>query len=109
MGFPTGMMAKHPPAMQETRVRSLGGEHPLKKGMATHSSIPGKSHGQRGLVGHRSWDPKGIRHDLATKHQYIKQKTNKDPMYSTGNSTQYFAVVYMRKKTKKEKNGHKGK
>ena len=25
--------------MQEMRVRSLGGEHPLEKGMATHSSI----------------------------------------------------------------------
>ena len=27
------------PAMQETRVRSLGGEDPLEEGMATHSSI----------------------------------------------------------------------
>ena len=26
-------------AMQETQVRSLGGEDPLEKGMATHSSI----------------------------------------------------------------------
>ena len=26
------------PAMQETRVRSLGGEDPLEKEMATHSS-----------------------------------------------------------------------
>ena len=30
---------KNPPAMQETRVRSLGWEDPLEKGMATHSSI----------------------------------------------------------------------
>ena len=30
---------KNPPAMQETRVSSLGWEHPLDKGMATHSSI----------------------------------------------------------------------
>ena len=28
------------PAMQETRVQSLGQEDPLEKGMATHSSIP---------------------------------------------------------------------
>ena len=28
------------PAMQETWVRSLGWEDPLKEGMATHSSIP---------------------------------------------------------------------
>ena len=30
---------KNPPAMQETRVRSLGQEDPLKKEMATHPSI----------------------------------------------------------------------
>ena len=32
-------MVKNLPAMQETRVRSLGGEDPLEKGMATYSSI----------------------------------------------------------------------
>ena len=32
-------MAKNLPAMQETQVQSLGKEDPLKKGMATHSSI----------------------------------------------------------------------
>ena len=30
---------KNLPAMQETRVRSLGWEDPLEKGKATHSSI----------------------------------------------------------------------
>ena len=30
---------KHLPAMQETRVQSLGREDPLEKEMATHSSI----------------------------------------------------------------------
>ena len=30
---------KHLPTLQETRVRSLGQEVPLKKEMATHSSI----------------------------------------------------------------------
>ena len=30
---------KHPPAMQEIWVQSLGWEDPLEKGMATHSSI----------------------------------------------------------------------
>ena len=30
---------KNLPAMQETQVPSLGREDPLKKGMATHSSI----------------------------------------------------------------------
>ena len=32
-------MVKNLPAMQETRVWSLGWEDPLEKGMATHSSI----------------------------------------------------------------------
>ena len=42
-------MVKNPPAMQETRVQSLGQEDPLEKGMATNSRIflPGESHGQR--------------------------------------------------------------
>ena len=30
---------KNLPAMQETRIRSLGRKDPLEKGMATHSSI----------------------------------------------------------------------
>ena len=33
-------MIKKPPAMQETQVPSLGGEDPLEKQMATHSSVP---------------------------------------------------------------------
>ena len=32
-------IVENPSAMQRTQVRSLGGEDPLKKGMATHSSI----------------------------------------------------------------------
>ena len=32
-------VVKNPPEMQETWVQSLGWEDPLKKGMATHSSI----------------------------------------------------------------------
>ena len=32
-------MVKNPPAMQETRVQSMGQENPLEKRMATHSSI----------------------------------------------------------------------
>ena len=30
---------ENPPAMKDTQVQSLGGEDPLEKGMATHSSI----------------------------------------------------------------------
>ena len=32
-------MVKNLPVMQETCVRSLGGEDPLEKGMATHSGF----------------------------------------------------------------------
>ena len=42
-GFPVGSHGgsevKNLPAMQETWAQSLGGEHPLEKGVATHSSI----------------------------------------------------------------------
>ena len=33
-------IVKNLPAVQETRVQSLGQEEPLKEGMVTHSSIP---------------------------------------------------------------------
>ena len=43
MGFPDGGSGKEPTCQcrkcNETRVRSLGQEDPLEKGMATHSSI----------------------------------------------------------------------
>ena len=38
-GFPGGSVVKNPPAKQETCVYSLGQEDPLKKEIATHSSI----------------------------------------------------------------------
>ena len=44
-------MVKNLPAMQETRIQSLGWEDPLEKGMATHSEfVLGEFHGQRRLV-----------------------------------------------------------
>ena len=57
LGMPAFLVAqpvKNLPAMQETRVRSLGGEDPLEKEMATHSS----SLAWRILVGYRSWGGK---------------------------------------------------
>jgi len=45
--------------VQETWVQSLDWEDLLEKEMATHSSIlPGKSHGQRSLVGCSPWGHK---------------------------------------------------
>ena len=39
INVPLAQMVKNLLAMQETRVRSLGQEDPLEKGMAIHSSI----------------------------------------------------------------------
>ena len=36
---PVAQMVRNPPAMQETRVRSLSQEDPLEEDMETHSSI----------------------------------------------------------------------
>jgi len=49
-------MVKNLPAMQETRVQSLGQEDTLEKGMATHSSF--LAHGQRSLVSYSPWGRK---------------------------------------------------
>ena len=47
------------PAMQETRIQSLGWEDSLEKGMATHSNILAwRIHGQNSLVGYSPWGHK---------------------------------------------------
>ena len=53
-------MGKNLPAIQETRVPSLGQEDLLKKEMATHSGILAGSHGQMSLVGYSSWGSKEL-------------------------------------------------
>ena len=54
-------MAKNLPAMQETRVRSLGREEPLEKGMATTSVfLPGEFHGWKSLAGYSPWGYKEL-------------------------------------------------
>ena len=53
-------MVKNLPAVQETWVRSLGWEAPLEKEMDNplQYPLPGKSHGQRSLVGCSPWGRK---------------------------------------------------
>ena len=63
-------LVKNLPTMQETQVRSLGGENPLEKEMATHSStlawkIPWTE--KPGRL--RSMGSQRVGHDLATKQQ----------------------------------------
>ena len=54
-------LVKNLSAVQEAWVRSLGQEDSLDKEMATHSVfLPGKSHGQRSLVGYSPWGCKSL-------------------------------------------------
>ena len=64
---------KNLPVMQEILVCSLGGEDPLEKEMATHSSIlPGESHGQRSLL---SYSLRG-RKESITEHTHTPFSLN---------------------------------
>ena len=67
--FPGGTAVKSPPALQETRVQSLGREDPLEKGKATHSSILAwRTPMDRGAL--QATAPGGhkrVGHDLVTK------------------------------------------
>ena len=50
---------KNPPAIQEAQVQSLGQEDTLEEKMATTPVfLPGKSCGQRSLVGNSPWGQK---------------------------------------------------
>ena len=42
-----------------------------RKWQPTPVSLPGKSHGQKSLVGYSPWGHKRVRHDLATKQQRV--------------------------------------
>ena len=55
---------KNPPAVQEARIPSLGGQDPWEKGMATQcSALPGEPHGQKSLAGYSPWGCKRVRHN----------------------------------------------
>ena len=51
-------MVKNLPAMWETRIRFLGWEEPLEKGISTSTILARKLHGQRSLAGYSPWDHK---------------------------------------------------
>ena len=56
--------------MQETQVQSLDREDPLgRKWQPTPVFLPGKSHGERNLVGYSPWGRKRVGHNLATNQQ----------------------------------------
>ena len=59
---------KNPPAMQETRVQSLGQEDPLEKEMATHCSNPAwKIPWTEDPGGLQSMGPQRVRYNLHHK------------------------------------------
>ena len=63
-------MIKNQPAMQETRIQSLGWEDPLEKGMASHSSILAwRIPWTEEPVGLQSVGLQRVRHDWATNTQ----------------------------------------
>ena len=63
-------MVKNPPAMQETRVQSLGREDPLEKEMTTHYSIlPREIPWTEGPSGLQFMGLQRVGYDLATKQQ----------------------------------------
>ena len=57
-----GQTVKNPPAMWQTGVRSLGWEHHLEEGMATHLKFSWleNPHGQRNLAGYSPWGCKEL-------------------------------------------------
>ena len=64
-GFCSDSVVKNLPAMQEMWVGSLGGQDPLEEmalGLAlpTPVCLPGKTHGQRSLVGYSPWGHKKL-------------------------------------------------
>ena len=68
LGFPGDSVVENLPRKQEMWVQFQGWEDPLEKEMVIPLVLlPGKSHGQRSLLGYSLWDQKSIRHDLVTK------------------------------------------
>ena len=56
MGFPSGLVVKNLPAVQDIEVQSLGQEDPLEKEMQpTPVFLLGKSQGQRSPGGSSPW------------------------------------------------------
>ena len=61
---------KNLPAMEETRVASLGGKTPWRgKWLPTPVFLPWKAYGQRSLGGYSPWGHRRVRHDLKTTQQ----------------------------------------
>ena len=70
--FPGGSVVKNLPAKAGDSLIPGSGRSPWgRKWQPTPLFLPGKSHRQRSLVGYSPRGCKRVRHDLATKQQYI--------------------------------------
>ena len=70
MGSRDGLVVKNHLPMQEMRVLSLGLEDSMEEEMAAHSVfLPGKSRGERSLVGYSPWGRQRARRALVTKQR----------------------------------------
>ena len=65
--------------------------------------LPGKSHGQRSLAGHSPWGGKRVRHDIATKQNWLlptllwfSRSVVSDSLQSLGLSMPGFPVSHHR-------------
>ena len=76
VGFSGGSVVKNLPANSGDAGLNLGwGKSPGEgNGQPTLVFFPGKSHGQRSLVGSSLWGCKGVRHDLKTEQQQWQQQ-----------------------------------
>ena len=80
IGFPGGSVVKNPPSLacqcKSHRFNPWVGKIPWeRKWQSTSVFLPGRSHGQRSLVGYSPWACKKIRHDLGLNnniHAYIQ-------------------------------------
>ena len=95
-------MVKKLPTMWQTRVRSLGREHPLEKEMAFHSSIPAwRIPWTEGPGGLQSWRGlKRVRHDWTAFTHFQTLDSSSFKHFLKLNSSPLLFIVY--------KNGNKG-
>ena len=80
---------KNLPLMWKTRVWSLDQEDPLKKVVATHSSIlPGKLHRQRSLAGYSPWGHKKLDTTEWLTHTHTHTHTHTEKSFLVGQLAQ---------------------
>ena len=102
MGFPGGSVVKTLPATQERWVQSLGGEDPLKEGMATHSSILACRATVHGVT--ESDMTEATQHNVMITaydhhhHQHVSQEAQGSPKYAQRGNPGLFSLCFCLRK-----------